>query len=69
MSEEADQQHPELSELDIQLKLTNLEVEIFFTKWAERIDSQYLVEFGEDLMKVIRSIGDSIVHLMTPSEE
>lgn len=65
MSEEIGKQ-PELSELDVQLKMTNLEVEVFFTKWAERMDSKYLVEFGEDLMKVIGAIGNSIIRLMSP---
>lgn len=52
-------------EMDIQLKLSNLEVEVFYTKWAERLqNSADAVEFGEDLMNVIRSIGDSVVSLM-----
>lgn len=52
------------SDADINMKLSNMEVELFYQKWASRLDTKEAVEFGEDLMAVIRAIGDSIIGLM-----
>lgn len=49
---------------EVNFKLTNLEVEMFYNKWASRLDSDYVVEFGEDLMVVLKALGDSIIGMM-----
>lgn len=57
------------SEQEANMRLTNLEVELFYEKWASRLDTKEAVEFGEDLMNVIKAIGDSIIDLMRPSKD
>lgn len=55
-------------EQESNMRITNLEVELFYEKWASHLDSKYSVEFGEDLMTVIRAIGESIIDLMRPEK-